>query len=171
MAQLFQRSEITAAIVRYLSQHDKGAQVSYDELTELVGRQITAASHNLLYARRVLQSEHNQVWTCIAPGIAVKRLNDAEIARRQHSWYLPGARNKLAAGARQADVVELSELTVDQQARFATDSIIRELASEALNRRTQRRVEKAARGTSNDLPAFSAVEWMISLSPKRSGAA
>jgi hypothetical protein len=107
----------------------------------------------------------------VSPAKTRRAAYDAEIAARQHTWYLPGARKKLAAGARQADVVELSQLSVDQQARFATDSIIRELASEALNRRTQRRVEKAARGTSNDLPAFSAVEWMISLSPKRSGAA
>jgi hypothetical protein len=167
----FERSEITAALVRYLAMHDKGTRVPYDELSEAASVPITSRSGNLIYARRILERDHAQVWCCIPPGVCLYRLNDPEIAERQRTWYLLGARNKLTAGARQAEVVELNHLNLDQQARFATDSIRRELARDALSRATQRRIEKVARGTSQDLPSFNAVEWMISLSPRRSGKA
>ena len=114
------------------------------------------------------EDEHAQVWVCIQPGLGLYRLNDAEIVNRQRSWFLAGARNKLNRGAKQAEVVELDQLDLDQQARFATGSMhSRDSAGSMPARATLRKVEKVARGTSNDLPTFSAVEWMISLSPKR----
>lgn len=164
----FQRSEPTSALVRYLSQHEKGARLTYEELSAIVNLSITSRSHWLVSARKILERDFNAVWGCVMPQIGVYRLNDAEIAARQSSWYILGARNKLRAGAQQADVVELEELDLTQQAKFATDSIIREVARDALSKATQRRIEKVARGTSNDLPSFNAVEWMISLSPRRS---
>lgn len=165
----FLRSDETNALIRYLQQHDKGARVPYDELTQVAGSKILPNSGYLITARKVLEREHAQVWICIAPAVCLYRLNDPEIVDRQRDWFLFGARNKLAASARQADVVELDKLDIQQQARFATDSVIREIARDALARTTLRKIEKVARGTSNDLPSFSAVEWMISLSPKRAG--
>jgi hypothetical protein len=164
----FERSTTTDDLIRYLAPHDKGTSIGYDELTKVAGIEVTARTGYLISARKVLERDHAQVWVCIAPGLCLYRLNDAEIVDRQRMWFLAGARNKLAAGARQADVVELDHLDLQQQARFATGSIIREIAREALARATLRRVEKVARGSSNDLPAFNAVEWMISLSPRRS---
>jgi hypothetical protein len=164
----FKRSELTNALVRYLSQHDKGAQISYPEISQIAGISVDSRSHSLISARQILERDHNQVWGCVQPRIGLWRLNDQEIAARQNNWYLLGARNKLRNGAKQADVVEIELLDIAQQAKFATDSIIRELARDALSKPTQRRIEKVARGTSNDLPSFNAVEWMISLSPRRS---
>jgi hypothetical protein len=163
----FQRSEVTSALVRYLSQHDKGSRVSYRELSDAAGMPIKASTPYLISARRILQVEHAQIWVCIRPGLCLMRLNDAEIAERQRKWFLPGARNKLTNGARQAEVVELSELNMTEQARFAVDSIVREIAHESLSRATARKIERVARGTSNDHPSISAIEWMISLSPPR----
>lgn len=164
----FARSEVTDRLIRYLGQMDKGALVSYDELSNAAGSEISSRSSKLISARAILQREFNAVWGCVKPGVGLWRLNDPEIAERQRSWYLLGARNKLKAGSNQADVVEIEALDITQQARFATDSIIRELAREALSKATQRKIERVSRGTSNDLPSFSAVEWMISLSPRRS---
>jgi hypothetical protein len=161
----FELSEITSALVRFLAEHPKGTRLDYADLTAIAGIQITPHNGRLTYARRILERDKAQVWACVAPGIGVYRLTDLEIAERQRRWYLAGARNKLNAGARQARVVELDQLDLNQQARFATDGIIREIASDALARATQRRIEKVARGSSNDLPAFNAIEWMISLSP------
>jgi hypothetical protein len=164
---LFERSEITSALVRYLAQHQKGERVTYQELSNVAGVPVTPRLTYLISARRILERDSAQVWVCIPPTICLYRLNDGEIVDRQRDWFLFGARNKLAAGARQADTVELAELDIQKQARFATDSIIREIARDAMARTTQRRIEKVARGTSQDLPSFSAVEWMISLSPRR----
>jgi hypothetical protein len=163
----FERSEVTDRLIRYLAQHDKGTLISYAELTQIAGTPIDASTPKLVSARKVLQSTHAQVWGCVRPGVGLYRLNDWEIAERQNQWWLPGARNKLANGSRQAKTVELRHLDITQQARFAVDSVVRELGREALSRRMHRRVERVARGTSNDLPTFSAVEWMISLSPPR----
>lgn len=163
----FQCSELTAALVRYLGAMPKGTAVTYKELSEAVGAEVDSRTSNLISARRILERDHNAVWDCIAPRVGLLRLNDAQIADRQHTWYLPGARSKLRNGAAQAEVVNVQELDIAQQARFATDSIIRELARDALSKAVQRRVEKVARGTSNDLPSFNAVEWMISLSGRR----
>jgi hypothetical protein len=168
MPAFFERSELTAALVRYLSQFEKGSRITYRELSDTTGAAIDSHSHNLRSARAILERDYNHVWGCIIPKIGLYRLTDPEIAGRQTAWFLTGARKKLANGSRQADVVDLEELNIDQQARFATDSIIRELARDALSKATSRRVEKVARGNSNDLPTFSAVEWMISLSPRRS---
>lgn len=163
----FERSTTTDDLIRYLEPHEKGTSIGYDELTRIAGVEVTARTSYLITARKILERDHAQVWVCIPPGVCVYRLKDPEIVERQRMWFLAGARNKLAAGARQADVVELEQLDLSQQARFATGSIIREIAREALARATLRKVEKVARGTSNDLPAFNAVEWMISLSPRR----
>jgi hypothetical protein len=162
----FQRSELTSTIVRYLAALEKEATVTYTELSKLLQTGVSSTNGHVLSARRILERDHAAVWGCV-PSVGLRRLNDAEIAARQNNWYLLGARNKLKGGARQADVVEIEHLDITQQARFATDSIIRELARDALSRATQRRVEKVARGTANDLPAFNAIEWMISLSPRR----
>jgi hypothetical protein len=168
MAAAFQRSELTSALVRYLGQFDKGTSISYEELSTTAGALVDSRSHSLIYARKILERDHNAVWNCVQPKVGIYRLSDPEIAARQSSWYLLGARNKLRNGAKQADVVEIELLDIAQQAKFATDSIIRELARDALSKTTQRRIEKVARGTSNDLPAFNAIEWMITLSPRRS---
>ena len=164
---LYERSKPTDALVRYLAAHSKGTRIEYDELSRAAEVVIVPNTTYLTSARRILERDHAQVWVCIQPRIGICRLSDEEIVERQRQWFLVGARNKLAAGARQADVVELDKLDLGQQARFATSSIVREIAREALQRATLRRVEKVARGTSNDLPVFSAVEWMISLSPRR----
>jgi hypothetical protein len=164
----FERSELTKSLVRYLAPHDKGAQVPYRELSQAVGATIDSRNNCLISARRILEREANQIWCCVPPNVGVWRLNDPEIAQRQREWYLYRARNQLNAGASQADVVDLDLLNVDEQSRFAVSSIIREVAREALSKAVHRRVEKVARGTSNDLPVFNAVEWAIALSPRRS---
>jgi hypothetical protein len=165
MAKPFELSNESESMIRYLRAIDKGNTITYGELSKLVGKQINAAKTS--YVRFVLQRDANQVWTCVRPNIGLKRLNDAEIAERLPNWWLNGARNKLSRGGDQADVVELRELDIDQQARFSVDCIQRELAIEALSKATRRKMEKTARGTSNDLPSFTAVEWAISLSPKK----
>jgi hypothetical protein len=163
----FQLTELTGALVRYLGQFEKGTRLTYKELSKAVGEKIDSNDHHLISARRILERDHNAVWGCVLPRIGIHRLDDAEIAMRQRDWYLFGARNKLRDGAKQADVVDLERLNLTEQARFATDAIIRELARDALSKATERRIEKVARGTSNDLPSFNAIEWMITLSPRR----
>ena len=138
----FERSELTKSLVRYLAQHEKGARVTYSELSEAVGTAINSCHASLISARRILERESVQVWCCVPPNVGVWRLTDPEIAQRQRDWYLYRARNQLNAGASQADTVELDELSIDQQSRFAVDSIIRELGREALSKATQRRVRK-----------------------------
>lgn len=162
----FKLSDETARLVQYLRSLDKGTLVQYLELTRLIGMKIDARNARLIYARKILQRDYNAVWICVRPAVGVRRLTDAEIAERLPEWWLNGARNKLKRGGDQADVVELRELDVDQQARFAVDSIQRELAFDALSKATRKKMERVARGTSNDLPSFTAVEWAISLSPK-----
>jgi len=166
MKKLFELSEETAAIVRYLQSQDKGTMVPYRELSKVVGVPISPNLPKLIYARRILVRDHNAVWVCIKPGIGLRRLNDMEIAERLPKWWLNGARGKLDRAGNEIDVVDLHQLDVDQAARFAVDSIQRELAFDALSKATRRKMEKVARGTSNDLPSFTAIEWAISLSPK-----
>ena len=161
-----QRSETTDRIVRYLMSLEKDSMVSYDELSRHVGVKVTPNASKLISARRILQRDHNAVWLCVRPGVGVRRLTDQEIAERQRKWFLPGARNKLRRGSHQADVVNVQSLNIDEQARFATDSIIREMALETLSRANRNRVERVARGSSNELPMFNAVEWMLTLSPR-----
>jgi hypothetical protein len=163
----FELSGQTDAIVRLLQPFEKGTEVTYREITRLLGFVVTPRSSRLAYARTVLQRDHNAVWVCIRPGIGLKRLNDVEIATRLPEWWLNGARNKLSRGSAQADVVELSRLSTDEQVRFSVAGIQGHLATETLSRVSQRRLEKVARGNSNDLPTFNAVEWAISLMSRK----
>jgi hypothetical protein len=162
----FVLSEETARLVAYLRAQEKGALVTYNELSEAISSKIYSGHHKLNYARLILQRDHNAVWICVRPRVGIKRLNDVEIAERLPTWWLNGARSKLSRGGTQADVVDVHALDIDQQARFGVDSIQRELAFEALSKATRKKMERVARGTSNDLPAFTAVEWAISLSPR-----
>jgi len=166
MAKPFERSEETEAMVNYLRLLEKNEIVSYSKLSQVAGIKIAPNTPKLIYARFVLERDHNAVWICVRPRVGIRRLNDMEIAERLPRFWLNGARNKLNRGGHQADVVELRELDIDQQARFAVDSIQRELAFDALSKATRKKMEKVARGTSNDLPSFTAIEWAISLSPK-----
>jgi hypothetical protein len=164
----FQRSETTNALIRYLAPWPKGTSISYDELSQAVSVSINSRNACLLVARRVLQNEHLQMWACVPPNVGLVLLTDAQRVEHHRHWNLGGARNKLTAGGRVAETIDLDLLTIGEQARFATDSVIRSVASEALSRTMQRRVEKIARGSSNDLPAFNAIEWAIALTPRRS---
>jgi hypothetical protein len=157
-------SQESAQLVNYLRAIEKGMRVSYDELSQLVGKPVSAK--NTAHVRFILQRDSNAVWVCIPPGVGLRRLTDPEIAERLPDWWLNGARRKLSRGGKQADVVELGRLDIDQASRFAVNCIQRELAFEALSKATRRKLEKVARGSSNDLPSFTAVEWAISLSPK-----
>jgi hypothetical protein len=166
MKKLFELSRETEALVNYLKALEKGQLATYRELTKIAGVPVKPAMPKLVHARRKLLRDHNQVWICVKPAVGLRRLNDAEIAEHLRAWWIPGARNKLKNGGNQADVIDVQKLDIDQQSRFAVDSIQRQLAFEALSKATLRRMERIARGTSNDLPAFTAVEWAISLSPK-----
>jgi len=160
---IFARSEITSQLVRYLSAFDKGSRVTYTDLSTAVAAEITARSHLLRSARTILQNEHAQVWEPVVPGVGLYRLTDREIAERQGRWWLPGARRKLTRGSKQVAVVKREQLSLDEQARLATHTIQTELALNALSKATASRIGTVARGSSNDLPSFNAIEWAVTL--------
>lgn len=163
---VFERSEETTALVNYLKMLEKSTVVPYADLSKLVHERVTSRYAKLISARTILQRDYAAIWICIRPGIGIKRLSDIEIAERLPTFWLNGARNKLKRGGHQSETVELRQLDADQQTRFGVDCIQRELAFDALSRATRRKMERVARGTSNDLPSFTAIEWAISLSPK-----
>lgn len=162
----FERSKETEQLIAYLRLLEKGAEVSYAELTKIVGVEIVARTPKLTTARRILRDQHNAVWSCVRPGVGLRRLNDIQIAERLPAWWLRGATSKLRNGGKDSDVVDMKALDIDQQATFAVDVIRCELAQDALSKATKRKMERVARGSSNDLPSFTAVEWAISLSPR-----
>jgi hypothetical protein len=166
MAERFTRSELTKAIVAYLAQHEKGARIGYDELSRIVGEKITVGHSKLNYARKLLIKEHNQVWDAI-PKTGLVRLDDVGIAKKLARWHLPTARNKLKRGGTQSRFVDTKQLSIDEQSHFAVDCLQQELASQSLSRATRNKLAKVARGTSNDLPSFNALEWMIPLTRPR----
>jgi hypothetical protein len=163
----FRRSELTDSIVRYLREQPKETRVSYDELSRMTNATIDSRSAALIYARKILVRDHNQVWTCVRPGIGIVRANDMQIANRLRDWWLVGARRKVVRGGRESEVVDRNLLDIAGQGRFASDCVWQELVAQSLSKPTRDRLEKVARGTGNDLPAFNAVEWAITLSPKR----
>ena len=162
----FKLSDETKTIVRFLREIEKGNRITYAELSRSTGLKLTTNSPKLLYARRILQRDHNAVWVPVRPGIGIQRLTDAEIAERLPSWFLSGARNKLRRGKGQSSVVEIKQLDKDEQIRFAVDNVQLELATQSLSKAARNKLEKVSRGSSNDMPSFTAVEWAISLSPR-----
>lgn len=163
----FERSAETTRLVNYLRAFEKGAQISYQELSAQVGILIMARTPKLIHARKILQRDHNAVWACVSPGVGLRRLNDLEMAERLQPYWMRGARNKLKRAGREIEVVDTSNLNIDQLAKFGVDCMQRELAYSSLSKATARRMERVARGNSNDLPAFNIVEWAINLSPRR----
>jgi hypothetical protein len=163
----FERAGLTQQLVDFLKLEDKGKAISYAELGRIVKAPIKANHGNLIYARKILERDHNAVWICVKK-TGIRRLNDVEIAERLPKWWLRGAQSKLRRGSKQADVVDLKQLDITEQSKFAVCCIQQELAASSLSKATARRLEKTARGTSNDLPAFTAVEWAISLSRRDS---
>lgn len=167
MPKLFELSDETAAIVRYLQSHEKGSFISYPDLGKAIGiKHISASTPKLIYARKLLEKHHNAVWDCVKPNVGIRRLNDLEIAERLPQFWLNGARNKISRGNDQVDVVDIKQLDIEQKVRFSVHSIQAQLAFDALSKATTKKIAKSARGTSNDLPSFNAIEWAISLSPR-----
>jgi hypothetical protein len=163
---MFTQSERTASLVRFLREFPKGAEVTYVEMLKHVGGNQRFNSGSTSYVRRILEREHNQVWVAQRPDVGLRRLTDAEIADRLPTWHLNGARRKLRRGGQQAEVVDIDALDIDARARFAVDSLQRELAAQSLSRAARNKLVKISRGSSQDLPAFTAVEWAFSLSRK-----
>jgi hypothetical protein len=163
---LFQRSETTDRLVRYLQHHDKGSLLNYAELTAHAGEPITSRSPKLISAIRVLERDHAQVWNLVKPHIGVYRFKDDELATRLRKWWMRGARRKLIRGGSQSEIVDNRTLDADQQTAFSVDCVQRELAFQSLSRATRNRLEKVSRGSSNDLPSFNILEWAVSLSPR-----
>jgi alkylated DNA nucleotide flippase Atl1 len=167
MPKLFELSNETKALINYLRSLEKGTSVTYAEISRLTGVKVDARHAKLIYARLILKRDHNAVWIAIRPRVGLQRLTDVEIAERLPGWWLNGARNKLRRGGNEIDIVETDKLNAVQLTRFSVDSIQRELAFESLSKATRRKMEKVSRGTSNDMPSFTAVEWAISLNPKK----
>ena len=161
----FEMKERTRKLVAYLRDVEKGTDITYRELTRHIGEPVDAKLCN--GARVILLRDFAAVFAAI-PKIGLRRLTDLETAELLPSFYLKGARNKLKRGGARAEVVDIRHLDVDQQVRFSVNCIQRELAMESLSKTTRKKMEKVARGTSNDLPAFTAVEWAISLSAPKS---
>jgi len=161
----FEMKERTRKLVAYLRHVEKGTDITYRELTRQIGEPVDAKLCN--GARVILLRDFAAVFAAI-PKIGLRRLTDLETAELLPSFYLKGARNKLKRGGARAEVVDIRHLDVDQQVRFSVNCIQRELAMESLSKTTRKKMEKVARGTSNDLPAFTAVEWAISLSAPKS---
>ena len=165
MRHRFELSERTRKLVAFLRHVEKGTDITYRELTRHIGEPVDAKLCN--GARVILLRDFAAVFAAI-PKIGLRRLTDLETAELLPSFYLKGARNKLKRGGARAEVVDIRHLDVDQQVRFSVNCIQRELAMESLSKTTRKKMEKVARGTSNDLPAFTAVEWAISLSAPKS---
>jgi len=164
---LFKRSKLTEQLVHFLQHKDKGHCSTYKELSRAVDEEIGPASHKLRYARYILTRDFAQVWVAEQPRIGVRRLTDPEIAERLPRWWMNGARRRLDRGGDESMIVETGKLSLDEQARFSVNSIQQQLALQSLSKPTLRHLEKVARGTSNDLPAFNILEWAISLTPRR----
>jgi hypothetical protein len=163
MVKKFERSPLTERLVKYLAAFDKGAQISYVELSRITGEKINSRTANLTYARKLLQDEHRHVWIAVK-NEGIKRLNDREIAERLPNWHLRGARGKLKRGGSQAGVVDLKQLDINEQARFGVNVLQQQLASNALSRQSHNKLAKVSRGTANDLPSFNILEWALPLS-------
>jgi hypothetical protein len=164
----FERSALTKAIVAYLLMHDKGTELSYSELSRHIGEAITSATPRLTSAFDILERDHNAIWVRVRPKLGIRRLSDVDIAQRLPRWWMFGARRKLNRGGDQSQIVETDKLSIDEQSRFAVDCVQRELAFESLSKSTRKRMEKVARGNSNDLPSFNILEWAITLMPRKS---
>jgi hypothetical protein len=159
----FQRSELTDRIVRYLRELPKEQTITYDELSRNLSAPIKSTSGYLISAREILKRDYGQVWLAVPPRVGVVRLNDTQTAERQHKWWLAGLRRRTRRAEVEAEVVNTKELDHDTGQRFAASCIQRQLVADSLSRTTTRII--ASRGTSNDLPAFNAVEWAVRLSP------
>lgn len=164
---LFELSETTKMLVRHLQAFEKGTVIPYHDLSNAIGEAIGPRTHNLIYARKILERDHNQIWICIRPAVGVQRLHDRDIASRLRSWWLNGARRRIDRGGEESSTVDTKLLDIDEQTRFSVDCIQRELTAQALSRGAWKQLEKVARGTSNDLPSFNIVEWAISLTPRK----
>jgi len=164
----FERSKLTQRLVDALRAFEKGQQITYEELSKLVKAEVDARTPKLRSARFILERDHAQVWLAVPPGIGLRRADDPEIATRLRSWWIAGARRKLDRGGEQSGTVDVTLLNKEEQARFGVDSLQRELAFRALGIPSRRQLEKVASGSSNDMPALTAVEWAISLMPKKS---
>jgi hypothetical protein len=164
---LFTRSQLTDAIVKHLHLLDKNTQITYSELGRIVGKSVSSRSANLQYARKILERDHNQIWVAIRPNVGIRRLNDVDIADYHKSWWLGGASRKLKRGTSSAEIVETKLLDKEQQTKFSVDCIQRELALQSLARATAKKLDKVARGSSNDMPSFNILEWAISLMPSK----
>ena len=105
--------------------HREGRGVTYSEISRLsgTGEMISPTLNMPPHPER----DHNAVWVPVRPKIGLRRLKDNEIAKRLPEWFLPAPANKLRRGGDQANVVELKELDLKEQASFSVDCIQRSL--------------------------------------------
>jgi hypothetical protein len=149
----FVRSELTTALANHLATHDKGTEISYDQLSQVAGETITSRSSHLRSAMRIVLNEHDAVWACIR-NVGIKRLTDQEIAKRFGFRFLRGASNKLRRGRTEIDAVDHQGLTLREQA---------EVAVRVLSAKTRRKLERLSRGIKNDFPSFNIVDLATTL--------
>jgi hypothetical protein len=163
----FVRSALSLRLIRYLQMFEKETMITYEELTTHMESPITSDIYAVQSARNGLLRDYNQVWLPVRPKIGLRRANDREIAERVRDFWLPTSRRKLVRGRRQSVAVDRNHLTGDQKTLLAANVIQAELAMQSLSRATEQRLVKVASGSSNDLPAFNAHEWAITLMPRR----
>jgi len=111
-----------SADVRFLMQHivkhPEGSVLTYEELSEVVQRDVQKSSRGVLYrAVRCALSHHAQVWECI-PRVGIKRLENGAIPASVGAKTQKRVRSATRRGLKQLRAVIPSELTNEEKVEF-----------------------------------------------------
>lgn len=111
----------TMRIVEHLKDMEVGDEVTYESLSELVGRDVQTVGRGwLTSARKRLLKEHGQVWGTVRE-VGIKRLNSEESVKLGLD-YVKRSRRVVKRGGEIASSVEYQEL--EESARKTHQSII-----------------------------------------------
>lgn len=135
----FKISRDTWMLVERLKDCPIGSKVSYDELSEYMGRQISGVTPALRSARAMLMRDHDSVWDC-DPGKGLVRLDNDEIVDTNLDPFRRRLHNLAKKSAKRMAVVDIDKVT-DKPAYYValsyTGVILQVTTTKARNRITQ----------------------------------
>lgn len=157
----FQLNADSVALIRFLKDAQVGETITYDTLSDVIGRDITKERGALETARRNLQKELRYVFGTIR-GIGIKRLEDSEIV---------DIGDKTQASIRRASrrtikklvCVDYDALPKEKQTKHNTSismlGVVAELSSQSSIQKLENKIKK----TGESLPAAKAAIELLGL--------
>lgn len=155
----FQPSLDVKTLSELLLSAEIGEVVTYEKMTEAIGRNILNSRSTLSSAMRGVQNSHQFVFSCV-PTVGYKRLTNSEIVGKGEQ-FIKHIKRTSKRGAKNLACVQYDELTQDDKTSHNTRMTIFAMVQDNVSTKTTKIIEKMVSDSNAALPSARAAMELL----------